>query len=97
MHLSIAFFLGLADVIKSQVKKNGASIIQQYRDVFWFEIGLASVALLIMLAFVRLDSAKSDMTADEKEQLREMEKELSSSQVDVQQAPLQVPEAVHQA
>lgn len=83
MHLSIAFFLGLADVVSAQLKEHGATKIQQYRSVFWFEIGLASAALLIMLAFVRLDSAKSDMTADEKERLREMERAMSSGDIDI--------------
>ncbi|TGZ80978.1 MFS multidrug transporter-like protein [Ascodesmis nigricans] len=70
MHLSIAFFLGIADVLAGETRKTGATKLQQLRYVFWFEVALASVALIIMMAFVRLDSAKSDMTADEKEQFR---------------------------
>ena len=69
MHLSIAFFLGIADVVAGQTKRKGASLLMQYRYVFWFEVAIASIALIIMLVFVRLDSAKSDLTADEKERL----------------------------
>jgi hypothetical protein len=79
MHLSIAFFLGLGEILVHETRHNGTK--QSYKNVFWFEVGLAAVALLIMLAFVRLDRAKSDMTADEKEQLRkQLEAEASDSE-----------------
>lgn len=79
MHLSIAFFLGLGEILVHETKDSGTK--QSYKNVFWFEVGLASVALLIMLAFVRLDRAKSDMTADEKELLRkQLEAEASDSE-----------------
>ena len=68
LHLSIALFLGLAEIIANQTA--GAGVKQSYRYVFWFEVGLAAIALLLMVAFVRVDRAKSEMTADEKEQLR---------------------------
>lgn len=71
MHLSIAFFLGLSEILAQQTHK--AESRQSYQYVFWFEVGLASIALLIMLAFVRLDRAKSDMTADEKERFNRMQ------------------------
>jgi len=76
MHLSIAFFLGLSDIITNGTSHQG--LRQSYKNVFWFEVGLASVALLIMLVFVRLDRAKSDMTADEKEQFKLREAELGA-------------------
>ena len=70
MHLSIAFFLGLAETI--MLAKKDEPLKQQYRYVFWFEVGLAATALIIMLLFVRLSCAKSDMTADEKARLKEI-------------------------
>jgi len=76
MHLSIAFFLGLGEILAHETRHQGLQ--QSYRNVFWFEVGLAAVALLIMLAFVRLDRAKSDMTADEKEHLKKMQLESDS-------------------
>lgn len=77
MHLSIAFFLGLAEILAHETRHAGKR--RSYEYVFWFEVGLASIALLIMLVFVRLDKAKSDLTADEKERLRKQEEANGSS------------------
>lgn len=75
MHLSIAFFLGFAEVISAHTLEHGKRA--SYKAVFWFEVALAIVALVIMLVWVRVDKAKSDLTADEKE----MERERSRLQV----------------
>ena len=56
--------------ITRRFSRRTAGVKQSYRYVFWFEVGLAAIALLLMVAFVRVDRAKSEMTADEKEQLR---------------------------
>ncbi|KAI5803027.1 drug resistance protein [Geopyxis carbonaria] len=80
MHLSIAFFLGLGEIIISKTREAGVPQLTQYRSLFWFETALAIVALVLMVAFVRLDRAKSDMTADEKEMLREAEAELAEAE-----------------
>jgi hypothetical protein len=37
--------------------------------VFWFELACGAAALVVFVGFVRIDSAKSDLTADEKEAL----------------------------
>jgi hypothetical protein len=79
MHISIAFFLSLAEILfHESEKKNRATDLQGYRYVFWFEVAIAAGALLIMLAFVRLDRAKSDLTADEKELYRQREAEAAA-------------------
>ena len=70
MHLSIAFFLGIADTIMRY--QDHMPFKQRYQYVFWFEVGLAAAALVIILAFVRLNRAESDMTADEKARLKEL-------------------------
>lgn len=67
MHLSIAFFLGFAEIINTALIEQGPR--KAFRAVFWFEAGLAAVAVAIMVVFVRLDKAQSDLTADEKEML----------------------------
>lgn len=69
MHLSIAFFLGFAEVIATHTHDRGIRI--SYKSVFWFEVALAIIALVIMLIWVRVDKAKCDLTADEKEMERE--------------------------
>ncbi|KAI9776687.1 MAG: hypothetical protein M1839_009414 [Geoglossum umbratile] len=68
MHLGIAFFLGLADVVATSTTHLGQR--KSYQNVFWYEVGCAGVALLIMAVFVRIDNAKSDLTEDEKMEAR---------------------------
>ena len=71
LQLAIAFFLGLGDIIVTQTSGGDGSeepegaLLKGYRHVFWFEVGLASVGLLVMLFFVRIGKAKSEATADE--------------------------------
>ncbi|EEH06915.1 drug resistance protein [Histoplasma capsulatum G186AR] len=71
LHLSIAFLLGFADVAHVNTAHLGK--LGSYRVVFWFQVGCAIVSLLIMILFVRVNAAKSEMTADERQQLMEME------------------------
>lgn len=78
MHLSIAFFLGFAEIISWGTRGDRAF---KYKCVFWFEVALALVALAIILVFVRVDRAKSDLTADEKALEKEREKEHEKERV----------------
>ncbi|KAK2808645.1 hypothetical protein FQN50_004509 [Emmonsiellopsis sp. PD_5] len=71
LHLSIAFLLGFADI--AQIHTAYLGRLGSYRVVFWFQVGCAAVSLLVIVFFVRVDAAKSEMTADERLQLMEME------------------------
>lgn len=64
LQLSIALLLGFADIVVSQTTYQGLK--QSYKNAFWFELACGSMALMIFAAFVRIPSAVSDMTADEK-------------------------------
>lgn len=66
LQLSIALLLGFADVVATSTAYQGQR--QSYKNVFWFELACGGVALVIFMGFVRIDSAKSDLTADEKEE-----------------------------
>ncbi|KAI9805275.1 MAG: hypothetical protein M1833_005728 [Piccolia ochrophora] len=68
LFLGISFFLGFADVTAAAVADQGER--QSYKAALWFNVGTAGVALIIFVGFVRMDSAKSDLTADEKAALR---------------------------
>ncbi|KAI9774443.1 MAG: hypothetical protein M1839_001726 [Geoglossum umbratile] len=68
MHLGIAFFLGLADVVATSTIHLGQR--RSYKSVFWYEAACAGVALFILVVFVRIDNAKSDLTEDEKMEAR---------------------------
>ena len=39
---------------------------RSYKSIFWYEVGCAGIAWFILAAFVKIDSAKSDLTVDEK-------------------------------
>ncbi|EEH18443.1 hypothetical protein PABG_01006 [Paracoccidioides brasiliensis Pb03] len=71
LHLSIAVLLGFSDI--AQVHTAYLGRLKSYRVVFWFEVACAAVSLLVMIFFVRVNAAKSEMTADEREQLEEMQ------------------------
>ncbi|XHG07858.1 hypothetical protein AWENTII_010990 [Aspergillus wentii] len=64
LHLGIALMLGLADIVQSHMTKHGLQ--QSYKAVFWFQFGVAALGLAIILLFVRMERAKSDLTADER-------------------------------
>jgi hypothetical protein len=64
LQLGIAFFLGMAELVATRTQKSGES--KSYKAVFWFEVGCAGIALLLLLGFVKINKAKSDYTADER-------------------------------
>ncbi|KAJ5117758.1 hypothetical protein N7448_011390 [Penicillium atrosanguineum] len=67
MHMGIAVMLGLADIVETQTK--WLDKWKSYKAVFGLQTGLCVLGLLIVLGFVRIRHAKSELTADEKEQL----------------------------
>jgi MFS family permease len=67
MYMGIAVMLGLADIVETQTKYLGKW--KSYKAVFMFQTGLCILGLLIVLAFVRIRHAKSELTMDEKEEL----------------------------
>ncbi|KAL1634929.1 hypothetical protein SLS56_002010 [Neofusicoccum ribis] len=73
VQLSIAVFLGLADVVAAETVDLGLK--KSYKAVFWFEVGLACIAQILMVGFVKLKPATSDLTADEKAALEMAEEQ----------------------
>nr|POE74776.1 putative mfs-type transporter [Quercus suber] len=71
LQLSIALLLGFADIVVTKTSYQGLK--QSYRNAFWFELACGSMALVIFAAFVRIPSAVSGMTADERAVKREGE------------------------
>lgn len=69
LHLGIAFCLGFADIIQTETVGR-IGLFKSYKAVFWFGVGLASAAFSLMTALVRIEKAKSDLTADEKRELK---------------------------
>jgi hypothetical protein len=67
LQLSIALLLGFSNIVAIMTNYQGEK--QSYKNVFWFELACGAAALVVFVGFVRIDSAKSDLTADEKEAL----------------------------
>jgi MFS family permease len=71
LQLGVAFCLGLTDIIQSEtVPYQG--LRRSYKNTFWFGVGAGTASLLLMVLFVKIPKATSDLTADEK---RELERE----------------------
>lgn len=64
LYLGIAFVLGFADITQTQTASSGLK--ESYQYVFWYQLAVQCLAMLIMLAFVRVRKAESDLTADER-------------------------------
>lgn len=73
VQLSIAIFLGFADVTASNTADLG--LMKSYKAVFWLEVAMAGLAQVLMVGFVKLKPATSDLTADEKAALEMAEAE----------------------
>lgn len=70
MHLGIAVMLGFADIVNtSTVARLGMR--RSYHAVFWFEVACASAALVILVLFVKIKKAESELTVDERAELEE--------------------------
>lgn len=65
--LGISVFLGFADIAVNATSHLGLK--ESYKVACWFGVGCAGVSLLLLVGFVKIDKAKSDLTADEKAEL----------------------------
>ncbi|EGX91574.1 efflux pump antibiotic resistance protein, putative [Cordyceps militaris CM01] len=74
IYIGSSFCLGSSDLLISSVQKvtgSSLSLARQYRLGLWLGVGLAGVSLLLT-ATMRLGSASAELTADEKEELRQI-------------------------
>ncbi|RDL34974.1 uncharacterized protein BP5553_06905 [Venustampulla echinocandica] len=71
-HLGIAVCLGFADIVNTYtIARLGSR--KSYQAVFWLEVACAAVALIILIFFVKITKAKSDLTIEEREELEALE------------------------
>lgn len=73
LHLGIAVMLGFADIVNAYTLESLGER-KSYQAVFWFEVACATAALIIMILFVKIKKAESELTVDER---AEMEAALS--------------------
>lgn len=64
LFLGIALCLAFADVVQTNTAHLGLKA--SYQAVFWYQLGCSVLALGIMLGFVRIRKAKSELTVDER-------------------------------
>jgi hypothetical protein len=84
LRLGIALDLGFADIVVSETMPAQGSR-QAYKNAFWFEVAPGGAALVIFMAFVWIEPATSDYTADEKESIRKsIEVSVASTPVEVE-------------
>ena len=69
LYLGIASLLAFADVI--QTATANAGLKRSYQSVFWYQLACSVLALVIMIGFVRIKKAESDLTADERAALED--------------------------
>ncbi|GAB1214569.1 hypothetical protein ATERTT37_003733 [Aspergillus terreus] len=67
LHMGIAVMLAFADII--QVGTEDRGLKTSYHMAFWFQVALAGFSLLLVIAMVRIDRAKSELTVDERREL----------------------------
>ena len=64
LYLGIAFLIAFAEVV--QTKTVSLGLRKSYQAVFWYQLACAGIGFVIMLVFVRIKEAKSDLTVDER-------------------------------
>ncbi|EAW10808.1 putative MFS multidrug transporter [Aspergillus clavatus NRRL 1] len=67
LHLGIALHLGFADIVQVNTEDKGTR--KSYQAVFWFQVALCAVGLVVNALWVRISRAKSELTVDEKRAL----------------------------
>ncbi|KAL4928805.1 major facilitator superfamily-domain-containing protein [Aspergillus undulatus] len=67
--VGISFFLGLADLVVAQTEYLGEA--GSYKAAFWFGVACSGVAI-VLLVFIRVGKAQSDLTVEERIQLQEV-------------------------
>ena len=78
LYLGIAFLLGFADVVQTQTASQG--LRKSYQAVFWYQTACSIVCLVVMVGFVRIRKAESDLTFDEKQELAKQKGEAGALQ-----------------
>jgi MFS family permease len=81
LHLGIAIFLGCADIVNTYtIERLGER--NSYHAVFWFEVGCAAVALIVLILFVKIEKAESGWTVEERAEMAALEMVNSENQAE---------------
>lgn len=69
LQLGMAIAIGFGDIIKVRTEASQGEV-QSYKNVFWFGVAAGAVSLIMMIVWGKVPKATSDLTADEKTELR---------------------------
>ncbi|KAL2816006.1 major facilitator superfamily-domain-containing protein [Aspergillus cavernicola] len=69
--VGISFFLGIADLVVAQTRGLGLGLAGSYKAAFWFGVACSAVAIVLLVLFVRVGKAASDLTVEERIQIQE--------------------------
>ena len=70
--LSIAVLLGFAEIVNTYTRPK-LGLKASYQAVFWFEVAAAVAALIVLVLFVRIEKAHSDLSVEEREEAAALE------------------------
>ncbi|RMD40239.1 hypothetical protein DV735_g4893, partial [Chaetothyriales sp. CBS 134920] len=77
LQLGVALCLGFGDILQSYTVERSpksdnpeATLRRSYQHTFWLGLAVASLAMVLILAFGRIPKATSDLTVEEKEELK---------------------------
>ncbi|KAL3421673.1 MFS multidrug transporter [Phlyctema vagabunda] len=77
LFLGISFFLGIADLAVNRTEER-LGTEGAYRVAFWFGLACAACSIVLMVGFVKIGKAKSDLTYEEKAQMQASALEIST-------------------
>ena len=81
LHLGVGVILGLTDIVQSATfEEQGLGM--SYKNTFWFGVAAGGVSLILMAIWGKLPTAKSDMTADEKDEWAKRVEQVSQAAAD---------------
>ncbi|PVH92501.1 MFS multidrug transporter [Periconia macrospinosa] len=63
LFLGVSFFLGFADLTAAETASKGSR--QSYKAVFWYAVGCATVSVVLLVGFVKIEEAKSELKEGE--------------------------------
>ena len=79
-----SFGLGLAGSVESEVNKGTVRPAHGYRAALYFGVGIAAVALMVDVLFVRMKRDEREGWEDDADRLEEFESEAVSTAVQLQ-------------
>lgn len=81
LFIGSAFFVGIADIAASELKKKHMKLKDLYQYIFWLGFGVACVALLITL-FIRLGRAGCRLTHEEEAEIARASSDSKGSRIE---------------